>query len=242
MHSSYRNEWGRMPLLVTRNAGAGKVLFLGTDSAWRWRRGVEDKYHYRFWGQVVRWMAHQRHLSEKDGIRLTYSPEAPEAGDAIFLQTAVMDPSGFPIDRGPVTGRITSPDRRVEQLDFTQLEGGWGVFKSGFTAQQAGKYKVEVASDPNGRHLETELIVAPPQIEKQGQPADAQTLREIASITHGSAFSVDDFAKAISQISVLPVPQPMEKRIRLWSEPLWGGIILALLTLYWIGRKWIGLV
>src|SRR5581483_8673212 len=71
VHSAFRNEWGRIPLLVTRNAGAGKTLFLGTDSAWRWRRGVEDKYHYRFWGQVVRWMAHQRHLSEKEGIRLT---------------------------------------------------------------------------------------------------------------------------------------------------------------------------
>ena len=27
---------------------------MGSDSAWRWRRGVEDKFHYRFWSQVVR--------------------------------------------------------------------------------------------------------------------------------------------------------------------------------------------
>jgi hypothetical protein len=242
VHSSYRNQWGRMPLLVTRNAGSGKVLFLGTDSAWRWRRGVEDKYHYRFWGQVVRWMAHQRHLSEKEGIRLTYSPEAPQAGDTVFLQTAVLDPSGFPIDRGPVTGRVTSPGGRVEQLEFTQLEGGWGVFKSSFTAQETGKYQVEVSSDPNGRHLETALNVAPPLIEKEGEPANAQTMREIAAITHGAAFTVDDFGHAISQISLLPEPQPVEKRLRLWSDPLWGGAILLLLTLYWIGRKWMGMV
>ena len=43
--------------------------------AWRWRRGVEDTYHYRFWGQVVRWMAHQRHLAHKEGIRFFYNPE-----------------------------------------------------------------------------------------------------------------------------------------------------------------------
>ena len=91
MHSALRNQWGRMPLLVTRTAGNGKVLFLGTDSAWRWRRGVEDKFHYRFWGQVVRWMAHQRHLSGKEGIRLSYSPETPEAGDTVFLQSTVLD-------------------------------------------------------------------------------------------------------------------------------------------------------
>ncbi|MEZ0299457.1 MAG: hypothetical protein ACAI35_23630, partial [Candidatus Methylacidiphilales bacterium] len=61
VHSSVRNEWGRLPLLVTKSFGNGKVLFMGTDAAWRWRKGVEDTYHYRFWGQVVRWMSHQRH-------------------------------------------------------------------------------------------------------------------------------------------------------------------------------------
>ena len=86
VHSAVRNSWGRIPLLVTRSFGNGKVLFMGTDSAWRWRRGVEDKYHYRFWSQIVRWMAHQRHLSKSEGIRLTWTPEVAEVGDKIHLQ------------------------------------------------------------------------------------------------------------------------------------------------------------
>ena len=60
VHSELRNQWGRIPLLAIRSAGRGKVLFMGTDSAWRWRRGVEDKFHYRFWSQVARWMAHKQ--------------------------------------------------------------------------------------------------------------------------------------------------------------------------------------
>jgi hypothetical protein len=242
VHSTMRNEWGRMPLLVTRAAGNGKVLFLGTDSAWRWRRGVEDKFHYRFWGQVVRWMAHQRHLSEKEGIRLAYSPEAPEAGDSIFLQSTVLDPSGFPIDKGPVTGKVTGPSGRAERLDFAQVEGGWGVFKSSFTAQEAGKYKIDVASEPNNRQLTTELLVARPLIEKQGQPVNAQILNEIAALTRGAVFPTTDLDKLVRQISLLPEAKPVEKRLRLWSEPAWGGAILALLTVYWAGRKWAGLI
>jgi hypothetical protein len=242
VHSDMRNSWGRMPLLVTRPAGNGKVLFLGTDSAWRWRRGVEDKFHYRFWGQVVRWMAHQRHLSEKDGMRLSYSPETPQAGDTVFLQCTVLDQSGFPIDKGPVTGRVTSPGGRAERLDFTQLDGGWGVFKSSFTAQEAGNYKVNIASEQYGRRLEANLLVARPLLEKQGQPVNSQILREIAAITHGASFSTDDLDKSVNQISLLPEPQPIEKRLRLWSEPAWGGIIVFLLIIYWIGRKWAGLI
>ncbi|HEX4120699.1 MAG TPA: hypothetical protein VH619_08800 [Verrucomicrobiae bacterium] len=242
VHSALRNEWGRMPLLVTRSAGSGKVLFLGTDSAWRWRRGVEDKFHYRFWGQVVRWMAHQRHLSGKEGIRLSYSPETPQAGDTVFLQGTVMDDSGFPIDRGPVTGKITSPGGQVERLDFTQVAGGWGVFKSSFAAQETGKYKVEIASEPYDRHLTTDLLVAKPVIEKEGQPINSQTLAELAALTRGATISTGDLDKLVQQISLLPQPQPVEERIRVWSEPAWGGVILSLLTIYWAGRKWAGLI
>ena len=242
VHSDMRNSWGRMPLLVTRPAGNGKVLFLGTDSAWRWRRGVEDKFHYRFWGQVVRWMAHQRHLSGKDGIRLSYSPETPQAGDTVFLQTTVLDQSGFPIDKGPVTGSVTSPGARRERLEFAQLDGGWGVFKSSFTAPEAGTYKLEIASEQNGRRLATGLFVSRPLLEKQGQPVNSQVLREISAITRGASFSVDDLDKVVDQISLLPEPQPVEKRLRVWSEPWWGGLLVLLLIVYWIGRKWAGLV
>jgi hypothetical protein len=242
VHSTLRNEWGRMPLLVTRAAGNGKVLFLGTDSAWRWRRGVEDKFHYRFWGQVVRWMAHQRHLSEKEGIRLAYSPERPLAGDTVFLQSTVLDRSGFPVDKGPVTGNVTAPSGRRERLDFAQVEGGWGVFKSSFTAQETGRYKIEAASEPNGRELTTELPVARPLIEKEGQPVNAQVLNELAGLTGGGVFATGDLDKMVRQISLLPEAKPVEKRLRLWSEPAWGGILLALLSVYWVGRKWAGLV
>ena len=242
VHSSLRNSWGRMPLLVTRTAGSGKVLFLGTDSAWRWRRGVEDKFHYRFWGQVVRWMAHQRHLSEKDGMRLSYSPEAPQAGDTVFLQSTVLDQSGFPIDKGSVVGRVTMPGGRVERLDFTQLDGGWGVFKSSFTAPEAGSYKLDIAAEQYGRRLQTELLVARPLLEKQGQPVNSQILREIAATTRGASVSAEDLDQVIRQISLLPEPQPIEKRLPLWSEPVWGGLLFILLTVYWIGRKWAGLI
>ena len=242
VHDSLRNAWGRMPLLVTRPAGNGKTLFLGTDSAWRWRRGVEDKFHYRFWGQVVRWMAHQRHLSDKDGMRLSYSPETPQAGDTVLLQCTVLDQSGFPVDKGPVTGRVISPGGRTERLDFAQIEGGWGVFKSSFTAQEAGAYKLEAEARAWGRRLDTPLRVSRPVIEKQGRPVNAQILAEIAALTRGANFPMPDLDKMAGQIALLPEPKPAERRIRVWCEPAWGGVIMILLTVYWIGRKRAGLV
>lgn len=242
VHSSLRNSYGRIPLLATRAAGTGKVLFMGSDSAWRWRRGVEDKFHYRFWSQVVRWMAHQRHLSEKEGIRLSYSPETPHVGDTVFLQGTVLDASGFPAENETVTGKMISPNNRSERLEFSAIEGGWGVFKSSFVAQAGGKYKIQLTAEKNSRSLDTEILVSQPVREKIGQPVNSQILREIANLTGGASVSYEHLDDIVQKISLLSEPKPIEKRIRLWSSPWWGGLILFLLAIYWAGRKLAGMV
>ncbi len=242
VHSALRNAWGRMPLLVTRPYGNGKVLFMGTDGAWRWRRGVEDKYHYRFWGQVVRWMAHQRHLAQGVGIRLTFSPEDPRAGETVYLQSTVLDSSGYPLEKGSVTGTIRSPKGNQERLEFSPVAGGWGVFKTSFVPPAGGTYKIRIACEEAQRNLETDLVVSRPKREKLGQPANVAAMREIADITHGIAGGVQDLEKIIQQISVLPEPQPIEKRIRLWCNPWWGASILLIFVLYWTARKFAGMI
>ena len=201
---------------------------------------------WRGWYQYFPWEdwrdAKPRMIENKDGIRLSYSPETPEAGDTVFLQTTVMDESEFPIDKGPVTGKITSPAGKTEQLEFTQLDGGWGVFKSSFAAQETGKYKIEVGSEAYDRHLTSELLVTKPVIEKLGQPVNEQTLAELASLTRGETASAEDLDKLVRQILLLPDSKPIVETIRVWCHPAWGGIILGLLTIYWVGRKWAGLV
>jgi hypothetical protein len=242
VHSALRNAWGRMPLLVTRSSGSGQVLFMGTDSAWRWRRGVEDKYHYRFWSQVVRWMAHQRHISAREGIRLSFSPESPQVGDTVYLQATLSDAASRPTTEVPVAGQVLSPLKRAERLEFSPVEGGWGVFKASFMPQDGGTYKMTLTADRFGRKLETDLVVGQPQRERLGRPINLEILRELASITRGGWGTTPDLDKLVQQISLLPEPKPMERRIRLWSDPWWGGFILVLLGIYWTGRKLAGMV
>jgi hypothetical protein len=90
--------------------------------------------------------------------------------------------------------------------------------------------------------LATDLLVARPLLEKEGQPVNARILGEIAALTRGASFSMSELDKMVGQISLLPEPKPEEKRLRLWSDPWWGGALLLLLTVYWVGRKWSGLV
>ena len=242
VHSELRNQFGRIPLLAIRSAGRGKVLFMGTDSAWRWRRGVEDKFHYRFWSQVARWMAHKRHLAEKDGIRLSYTPETPKVGDRVFLQATVLDEAGFPLENGEVNGTIVSPTGRGEQLELIEVEGGWGVYSAEFSPQEGGPFEIAIDAPDQDRELKTKLTVSLPKREKLGRPVNRPILGEIATITGGESAGTDHLDEIIKKISVLPEPRPAEIRTRLWSNPWWGGAILLLLVVYWTGRKLAGLV
>ena len=242
VHSELRNQFGRIPLLAIRNAGRGKVLFMGTDSAWRWRRGVEDKFHYRFWSQVARWMAHKRHLAEKEGIRLSFTPETPKVGDRVFMQATVLDEAGFPLEDGEVNGEIISPGGQGEQLELTEVEGGWGVYSTEFLPQEGGAYQIKIDSPEHDRELETKIVVSLPKREKLGRPVNRPVLAEIASITQGESANTDNLDEIIQKISVLPEPQPAELRTRLWSNSWWGGTILLFLVIYWTGRKLAGLI
>ena len=240
VHSGLRNSGGRLPLLVTRSYGGGEVLFMGTDSAWRWRRGVEDRYHYRFWGQVVRWMAHKRHMAGGEGLRLSYSPENPKMEESIFLQATALDLGGS--GKETVSATITSATGKKEQLDFTPVEGGWGVFKANFVPREGGKYRISLIGQSGKRKLDTDVLVTRPMREKLGQPANPAILREVSDLTRGMSGSVGELERIVRAISALPEKEPAEERLRLWANAWWGGAMLLLLAIYWTLRKVLGLI
>jgi hypothetical protein len=242
VHEAARNQYGRIPLLVTRNAGNGKVLFMGTDSAWRWRKGVEDTYHYRFWGQVVRWMAHQRHLSQDEGMRFFYAPETPKRGDKVRLNATVLDKLGMPISEGKVQVTLTAPSGTSETMELVAENAEWGVHTGVFVPREGGKYGVEVKCDSAGRRLKTQLEVSVPALEKVGLPAKLDVLREISALTAGKYGGPGELREMVSGLSLLPERKPEEQRFRLWSDPWWCAAVLGLFTVYWVGRKVGGLI
>ncbi len=184
------NDFGRLPLLVTRTFGAGKVLFMGTDGAWRWRKGVEDKYHYRFWGQVVRWMAYQRNMAKGETMRLYYSPDQPQLGKSVTLKANVMEPSGEPLAKGDVVARIVAPSGSAQTIQFTSLGDEWGAFMGQYVSEEPGKHQVTLSCKQTGATLEASFFVQGAAKEPVGRPARPEVLEEIARVTRGKVIAV----------------------------------------------------
>ena len=242
VHKDAANESGRLPLLVTRTSGAGKVLFMGTDGAWRWRKGVEDKYHYRFWGQVVRWMAYQRNMAKGETMRLYYMPDQPRMNQTLTLHANVMEPGGEPVRQGDVSARITAPSGKSETVRFHSDGEEWGTFAGRFDPREPGKYQVTLTCKQTRATLETSFNVQGVAAERLGRPARPEVLEEIARVTRGKVLRADKVAEIVQSLAELPEPPPLVRRVQLWCHPAVAGTLVGMLCLFWAGRKWIGLI
>ena len=243
VHSSDASRFGRVPLIVTRTAGAGKILFMGTDGAWRWREGVEDKYHYRFWGQVARWMAYQRGMAQGERMRLFYSPDRPQAQDLVTLNANVMSLGGEPLAEATVIVSIAAPSGKTETVRLSAAdEEAWGLFTGRFTPTEDGIYRIEATCRENGAVLETEIAVQGDVIERLGRPARPEVLEEVARLSRGELIADGSLEKALAAVAALPEPEPTERRLLIWAHWAWATLLIVLMTIFWIGRKAIGTV
>jgi hypothetical protein len=242
VHQEATTASGRVPLLVTQTRGAGKVLYMATDGAWRWRKGVEDQYHYRFWGQVVRWMAYQRNMAKGETMRLFYSPEQPRVRQTVFATANVQASNGEPLMNGQVTLRIEAPSGQMEQIQMISDGGDWGAYTGSFTPLESGPYRLTLQCAQTQAMLETNLLVLGGAVERIGKPARPEVLEEMASLSGGKLVLPENIATISHLLTSLPTQSLEIQRFAIWSSPLSVATLIGMATMFWIGRKMLGLL
>lgn len=242
VHGDAVGDYGRLPLIVTRTYGAGKVLFMGTDGAWRWRKGVEDKYHYRFWGQVVRWMAYQRNMAKGETMRLYYTPDQPQLRKTITLKANVMEPTGEPLSKGEVVARVVAPSGNAQTIQFTPLGDEWGAFMGRFVSEEPGKHNVTLTCRETGASLETSFFVQGADKEPVGRPARPEVIEEISRVTRGKIVAADNITEIVNHFQNMPDPPPSVRRLQIWCHPATASVLVVLLGVFWVARKAVGLI
>ena len=240
VHSDAMGDGGRVPLLATKTYGTGKVLFMGTDGAWRWREGAEDRYHYRFWRQVVRWMAYQRKMNAGESLRLFHTPERPEVGGQVALFSNVMDVTGEPLNGATVLATIQSPSGQVLRARFEAQDGEWGLYRSFFRPEEPGEYQITLSCPETKAQIQASLAVSGELAERVGQPARHDILEELAQISRGKEIPMSKVGEIAASLNILENPPLVARRTRLWSHPALGALVLVLLGCFWIGRKMVG--
>lgn len=72
------------PTILHHDYGFGQVVWMGLDSTWRWRFRAGDQWHYKFWGQLIRWASRNKAAAGNDDVRMNLS-------DVIVDETESLD-------------------------------------------------------------------------------------------------------------------------------------------------------
>ena len=138
-----RSEKEKLPVLLTAYAGLGKVLYIGTDSFWRWRKYVRWKYHHRMWGQIIMWATLGKTTGADKHVKLMTDRPIYSPDEAITLKARVLDKDEKAMEKATVSAEIYDADgEMVKNVRFISIPNSGGEYRAKVKGLPKGKYKV----------------------------------------------------------------------------------------------------
>ncbi|NQU12190.1 VWA domain-containing protein, partial [bacterium] len=191
------NSYGNLIVMAEHTVGRGRVLFIGTDTIWKWQMLPEPNLHglspaTLFWQQALRAMMPPQPPSAGAMVWLQPERTQVDAGHRVVVRAETRTDSGV---RGQLQAVVQTPEGRELPLPFAPDAVQAGLYRSEFVAALAGEYVVRAALVVDGkREAEASAAVSsralPP--ERPDSPGNAPALERLAAVTGGNVLSPDD--------------------------------------------------
>ncbi|MGB8166179.1 MAG: hypothetical protein WCF18_01725, partial [Chthoniobacteraceae bacterium] len=136
----------KVPAVVARPFGAGKVFYHAFDDSWRWRYEVADLHHVRYWNQIANWVAElpfavRDKFASLDAGAVTYRP-----GESADLRVRLRDGENKPVTNATVDAVLYRDGTRVATIRLAPDDNAGGLFRGKTTALEPGDYELAVES------------------------------------------------------------------------------------------------
>lgn len=242
-------------LISTIRAGLGKVLMLHFDQTWRFRYGVGDTYHHRFWGQVTRWGAGPNLRSGNEYVRLGTDRLSYIPDDSIEVTAKILDIERRPVTDAMIDVEIWKEGERIRKQKLSYRADSSGLYETSLTGlSEEGEYQLKLVGNevdsaitkfPDGpKEISTELLVVTTRnpVELAELTADRDFLNRATSTTGGRLIEMNDIAAIPSTFGAPKEILKERRNVTLWDK--WPVLLtfLGLLTSEWILRRRSGLV
>ena len=233
---------GKVPVISRQQYGLGQVLYVGTDNTWRWRRNVGDLYYTRFWGQVNQRMAQQRFIGADKRTQITLNKQNYMTGDRVRVYARLyqagyeaLDAEEYPT----VNGYYESAGGQRTEVNLKQVSGQSGLYYNEFIAPAAGQYKFFV--DPNVQAGDTPAKVAfsvtETSLERSETAMNEKLLEELAGATGGKFYREENLRTLADSITTEKVTVDSRLEKELWATWLYFGLLMLVVTVEWVVRK-----
>ncbi len=242
-------------VISTIRAGLGKVLLLHFDQTWRFRYGVGDTYHHRFWGQVTRWGAGPNLRAGNDFVRLGTDRLSYTPNDPIEVTAKVLDTNRRPIAKAGVEVEVWKNGERIRRQKLDYRTGSSGLYEASLDGLgDEGEYQIKLVGDEvtealaampgEAEEISTELLVVTTRnpVELAELTADRDFLHRATSTTGGRLAELNDLDSLLDSFGSPKEVLKERRNITLWDT--WPLLVafLGFLTMEWILRRRSGLV
>ncbi len=240
-HPSLDYQGAPLPLLTAQRYGAGRSLAFSTASSWRWQMLLphEDQSHEKIWRQILRWLA------TESGQRLSigFDEESYSVGDQVKITATLLDEEFVPDNNGVLWVEVTDPAANVSEFPMTWDLQKEGTYTAVLNVTEEGIYdiKIKVPSAIDNVTAQSPLIVTSSRREFLNAEMDSGLLTRLAQKTGGDFYQINQMGKLIEDITFNPNPYSKQETKSIWDQPLFLYLLIMLVCLEWLGRRYKGL-
>jgi uncharacterized membrane protein len=242
VHPFDKDESGeKMPLIATMPYGSGRTMYIGTDDLWRWRRGLGDRYHYRFYNQAIRWLSMAKRLGGQRRFFLGTDRNIAALGDRVILNAVLKDENYHELTIDKTTAYGRTPEGEDFTIELQRLRDRPGNYEGSFFPTQQGDYSLWLKDEqqPDIRNAEMGLKVEKPQLEFENPRLDREMLENVARAAGEGGFycDIDKLGTIPPKIPSVKLEIPRETAFDLWSNWFVFALFTVLITTEWVLRK-----
>ncbi len=232
--------------MVFRRQGAGQVLYIGHDESWRWRYGIGDLYHQKFWNQAARWIMEPSFPVEDKHVALDTGPLMYNPGDQARVRVRLRDAEGRLILRANTEAQIFRDGEKVASVALEADANSGGVFRGQTAPLTEGDYEVRIRVDGLPEDQMKARTFFTVQAGSGGEmailSANEELLRNVAANSGARFFREEEIDQLTRQLKPLSKGRIEEMDMLLWQSYWWFVPIILLLTLEWALRKRAGML
>ncbi|MCX7431102.1 MAG: hypothetical protein NTY17_08885 [Planctomycetia bacterium] len=217
-------------LMAEAPVGNGRVVWIGTDETFRWRRNVGDSMFWRFWGQALR-SAARRDDHPPDANWLVVTPDRCEPDSPVLVELNLVDESKKPVEAAVQKVALMPPGAAAATVLELRPAGRPGLYAGSFTPDSAGRHGVRHGPAAAGLSagLSAECVVSEPSRERAQAGVDREALRSLADLSGGAVIEVADFSTIPYKLTKTAVEARTSLEDEIWDT--WP-VLLLLVGLY----------
>lgn len=237
------------PIVTSMRFGAGRVIYVATDEIWRWRYGRGEALPERFWIPLIRALGRDRLARTGQSAMLEITPRQARVDQPVRLVVRLLDQAL--VDRaaesillrvrrmGPTGDPTTDSAGTIRLAPEPGSETG-SAYAATWLATEPGRYQIQ-ADDALLAGLTGEIIISHPDDELRRLETDHALLAALSEPNAGRALPASDLSPLADLPSRARTVEGEPEIETLWDKPLALILLLALLTIEWMGRRLIKL-